>query len=969
MAVATACFGAAAVAATAMPVTAVAAPQNGSAQSTNQSNNSKKPRERHANVSTLHEVVVNGFISSIQNSIAIQRASNSIVEAVSAEQIGKLPGSSIADALGRLPGVAVQYVNGRPQDVSVHGLGPDFVSTLFDGTLQASTGNNRGVQFDVYPASWFKAIVVHLTPRADLIGQGLAGTIDMQTIQPLAEQHRHVNINAFYTWLEPNQLMPGPGVSDTGHDVNAIYTDQFFHHTFGVNLAVDLNSWPAHIEHQAPWGYPTDANGNLVIGGSKNYNFSDLMNRDAYLATFEYRPSSSYTSILDLTYSDTHETEQAKGIEFPLLWGGGVQLTSAHPVNGFDQSGTYSNVYPVFRNDYNKYKDYQYNVLWRNRFKFPDNWTGQLDATYNRAAREDYFLESYSGFGYNGPASNGAVPPVTVNFNEGANGELFLSTPQSLTNGIVLTDPQGWGAGANLVQAGFINRPHTEDYLANLRLSAKHYFDNGPISSMEFGVSRTSRRKHFSIRQDFLVLPGASCGVVITSTCTPTQTAPIPAAAREPTTDALGFMGVGPEVMYNPLSLLASGALVQYPTFMSSLPIPPNWTVSEVDTDAYLQFNIHTRLSADVGLRGNFGLQIAHTSQSSAGARPAAGASTGGSAATVLIPQFGGTSYTRYLPSMNLVFTLPHENDVRVGVARTMVRPRMDQINDSQVISGNLTQLSGTNPNQGFFSASGGNPRLLPYMATNYNLSAEHYFQGSGTTFKCTASEKNSGLCQSSTGYVQLAAYYLQLTDYVNPTQSTLTNFSGYASAYLSPAQLANLGTTYGFSALPQNNGTGHLEGLQIATNIPLGDFTHWLDGLGIQASANRNLSALYYPGNTTPVTIDGLSKWVEDYTLYFQHGGFQANVSDSYRSSFLGRVFGISASRIEQYVKGYSVIDAQVSYTFVSGRLKGLTLTATGSNLGNAGFVTYQNGDPRQTLVWDRFSRTYQVGFSYDFE
>ena len=969
LAVATACFGAAAVA-VAMPVTANAAPQSTSNQTVAQHKKAKK--KPVANAGVLHEVVVNGFISSIQNAIAIQKNANSIVEAVSSEQIGKLPGTSIANALSTLPGLATQMVNGRPQVLTIHGLGPDFNTVQIDGVEQASTANNRDVQLDQYPSSWFKTVEVHMTPSADLLGQGMAGTVNMVTIKPLDQKGPTANVNAYYTFLEPNQVMPGAGVSNSGHDINGIFSDQFFNHTLGVNVGIDLNATPSHILHQAPWGYPTTSNGNYVIGGSKNYNISDLMKREGYLLTFEYRPSNDFTSTLNLTYDDFHETQQAKGVEFPLYWGGGTQLTVGKVVNGFVQSGSYSNVYPVIRNDYNHTTARVYNINWNNQFTLPDEWTATVDASYNRAMRRDMFLESYSGFGYNGPASAGAVPPMTVNFFEGSNGELFLNSQQNLAaSSISLTDPQGWGSGANLVQQGFINAPHTDDYLANLKVAATHYFNSGPFSSVEIGVDRRKRHKLYNINQDFIVLPGASCGVVITSTCTPTQTAPIPGTALESTsTAALGFMGLGPQVLYNPLSALATGADILYPTALSSISVPPNWTVSENDTDAYFQFNIHTNLTSDIGLRGNIGLQVDHTSQVSGGARVAPGSTTGGSATTVLIPTAGGVSYTRYLPSLNLVFSLPHDNNVRLGVARTMARPRMDYTTASLDISGNITQLANKNPNQSYFSGSGGNPKLLPTMATNYNLSFEHYFTGRASGFNCNSSEsKSSSLCTTGgTGYVQLSGYYLQLSDYINPNAAVLYNFQPYVSAYLTPAQQAQLGTTYGTITAANNDGSGHIEGLQLATNIPLGDFTPYLNGFGILASANRTLSAVYYPGNSQPVTVEGLSKWVENFTAYFQRGGFQARVADDIRSSFLGRVFGISATRIEQTVAGEAWVSAQVSYSFNSGMFNGLTLIANGSNLTNQGMQTYQNNDPRQVVTWERYGRTYQVGFSYEF-
>src|SRR5262249_45049751 len=68
------------------------------------------------------EVVVTGIRKSLQDSVAIKRQSDSIVEAISAEDIGKLPDESIAAALPRLPGLAGQRVGGRYQDISIRGL-------------------------------------------------------------------------------------------------------------------------------------------------------------------------------------------------------------------------------------------------------------------------------------------------------------------------------------------------------------------------------------------------------------------------------------------------------------------------------------------------------------------------------------------------------------------------------------------------------------------------------------------------------------------------------------------------------------------------------------------------------------------------------------------------------------------------------------------------------------------------------
>jgi iron complex outermembrane receptor protein len=972
MAVATAIFGA--CAAGAIPVSHAAQPKSttdDSAQATAPSSDqdttsTTQTKEQVANENLLQPVVINGFVSSLQNAIVLQKNSNSIDEVVSAQEIGQLPGTSIADALGRLPGLAVQMFNGRPQQINIHGLSADFDVTEVNGMIQPSTSNNRDVELNQYPASWFNTIDVHMSPSANLVDQGIAGTIDMQTMRPLSQKSMVAHLNANYQLLEPGQVMPGPGVSNRGHEIDGIFADQFLDHTFGVAFGVDLEANPSHILHQAPWGYATDTNGNLLIGGSKNYNISDLLDRDGYLATFQFKPSEAFNSTLDFTYEEAKETQQDKGAELPLAYGSNEIITPGTVSQGFDQSGTFGDVYPVIRNDYTYYQDRVYNALWHNELKLAHDWTANLDAGYSRAESDDTFLESYSGFGYNGPNNESTVPGTTVAFNEGRNGELYLYPSQSFADNVMITDPQGWGAGSNLVQGGFINEPHTEDYIAHAKLSATKYFESGPFSSLEFGVNRERRRKDYIINQAFLV-PGGGPSLLLNQGAA--QSAPIPAGAVEGVTDALGFMGIGPEVLYNPFALIKSGVLAEYPTQVSSLSSPPDWVVNENDTTGYLQLNLQTNLGPNVGLRGDVGLQVAHTGQFSTGSRVAPGESAGGSTPVTLLPIDGGTDFTRYLPSLNLVMSLPADNDVRFSAARTMARPRMDQMSASIGVGTNSGNLSLSDPNKGFFSGQGGNPQLTPTMADNYNISVEHYFSGSGGYACSGTQDKSSALCTSGgLGYVQLSAYFIKLTDFINPGAATLYDFTPYVSGYLNSAQQAQLGTVYGIMTIPQNDGTGHIEGEQFATNLPLGNFTHWLNGFGILASVDRTLSSVYYASNAVQVTIPGLSRWVENFTAYYQRGGLQLEVNDNIRSSFLGEVFGLSASRLEQQFKETAYVDAQVSYAFNSGVLQGLTLIATGSNLTNQGMQTYNLPDPRQVLTWEQYDRLYTIGFSYQF-
>ena len=133
----------------------------------------------------LDTIVVTGIRRGIEDAISVKRDSTSIVEAISAEDIGKLPDVSIAESLARLPGLSAQRVAGRAQVISVRGLSPDFSTTLLNGREMVSTGDNRSVEFDQYPSELVSGVTIYKTPDAGLIGQGLSGTLDMQTARPL----------------------------------------------------------------------------------------------------------------------------------------------------------------------------------------------------------------------------------------------------------------------------------------------------------------------------------------------------------------------------------------------------------------------------------------------------------------------------------------------------------------------------------------------------------------------------------------------------------------------------------------------------------------------------------------------------------------------------------------------------------------------------------------------------------------
>src|SRR5690606_16536645 len=197
----------------------------------------------------LDRVKVTGIRSAIERSIDTKQTSTSIVEAISAEDIGKLPDTSIADSLARLPGLTAQRFGNRPQEINIRGFAGDFSTTLLNGREQVSLGNNRGVEFDQYPSELMSQVMVYKTPDAQLVGQGLSGTVDLRTVRPLsfAERVTAVNLRGDMNRLEDSD--------EWGSRASISYIDQFADDTVGIAVGYARMDNPTQGRQFESWGY------------------------------------------------------------------------------------------------------------------------------------------------------------------------------------------------------------------------------------------------------------------------------------------------------------------------------------------------------------------------------------------------------------------------------------------------------------------------------------------------------------------------------------------------------------------------------------------------------------------------------------------------------------------------------------------------------------------------------------------
>jgi iron complex outermembrane receptor protein len=338
------------------------------------------------------------------------------------------------------------------------------------------------------------------------------------------------------------------------------------------------------------------------------------------------------------------------------------------------------------------------------------------------------------------------------------------------------------------------------------------------------------------------------------------------------------------------------------------------WSIAEKVTTAYAKLNIDTTL-AKVPVTGNLGAQMVSTDQSSAGYRSSATSSVtltnpAGSLTTA------GTTYTDFLPSLNLKGDLGSGNVLRFGLGKQLARPTLTDMRNSFGI--------GLNNQTGELTASSGNPALKPFKATSLDLSFEKYF--------------------GNKAYFSVAGFYKKLDTYI--VQGTARfDLAPYAKQYgviIPPA------TSFGNYTTPTNGSGGNISGVEVAASVPFNMFTSVLEGFGLTASYSNTSSSVNLPNliglnptqqvvsNGQTIQLPGLSKTNTKLMLYYERAGFSAFVAQNQRSAYIGSVSGSTVGGYPSLVRidPQTWVSAQVGYEFQSGYLKGLGMRFEGNNL-----------------------------------
>ncbi|MFC5461441.1 TonB-dependent receptor [Massilia niabensis] len=913
------------------------------ADTTNNTPNSAVTTGQDATVSTtatpVQTVRVTGIRRGIEAAISIKKNSSSIVEAISAEDIGKLPDQSVADSISRLPGVSAQRgrSSGKSADISVRGLAPSFNGTLLNGREMASTGNARSPEFDLFPAELMGSVVIYKTPDASVIGQGLAATIDLRTVQPLDFGKRTVAVSYKKSRLGVKQRDGLP--EGDGDRATLSYIDQFANRTIGVAIGLTryeelgggqskFNSWGVADEVFVPgvkdkvklkvpngFGYDTEQN---------------LHNRDGAFAAFQFRPNKNFKSTVDLFYSAGETGLKKTGFEAGVAGNAGGKyeldhvLSKSTVTNGVATSGTISNWKGVVRNHYEGAEDDLKSVGWSNELKI-GGWTTGADLTWSKATKLGSRYETTAG-----TLPNQQDTLSYTGFN-GANVTEVKYTPglnYADRSVAVLTDTMGWSGGASSPQAGYLGQPYVEDEVKAIRLSAKTGVEWGPVVATTYGLNFTARDKSRAGQDGRLMIIGGN----------PAGSATVPGSGVAQA-GASGFNVVS----WDPRGSL--GSVYELAPKVDADILNKFWDVQERISTAYVMGDLDGELFG-LPYRGNVGVQAVHTDQTGNGYKVDSGNCKGNTPTSCPGQRVtGGDKYWDVLPSLNMSFDLGNDQFLRVGAAKVVSRANLDDLR-----AGSNVTL-GNNAGKSVLTSTSGTPDLKPFRAKSLDLSYEKYF--------------------GNKGYVSAAAFYKKLDTYIFRTARDF-DFAGFITP---ETNLPAGGSTMGRFTQPQNGSGGNIRGFELAANLPFSMVSPYLDGFGMLVNHSDTKSSIELPregfanvtGSAATIPLPGLSRKVTNLRLYYEKHGFQIAAAARKRSSFLGQVSDFQDNAQLTFIKGETIVDLQASYEIQRGWLKGVSLFAQAQNWNNAPFLEFTEDENNPSNRVD-YGRTYHFGASYKF-
>ena len=266
-------------------------------------------------------IEVRGIRGSLARSMDFKRESSGVVDAISAEEMGKFPDTNLAESLQRITGVSVSRANGEGSQITVRGFGPEFNLITLNGRQMPGSGFTRSYNLENLSSEGVSALEVYKTARAENPSGGLGATVNIVTTRPLQRPGEQFAVMGKALYDSSNEKG-----DDITPEFAAVYSNTFFDDRFGAAFTfshhrrdfqrqqANIQGWQANVplpsldSQFVTDARPQDAEGNPIgnhfFPKDMNYSIEDLQReRTNGQLTLQYAPTDNLTLTMDYTAS------------------------------------------------------------------------------------------------------------------------------------------------------------------------------------------------------------------------------------------------------------------------------------------------------------------------------------------------------------------------------------------------------------------------------------------------------------------------------------------------------------------------------------------------------------------------------------------------------------------------------------------------------------------------------------------
>ena len=857
------------------------------------------------------EVRASSFADSLQKALITKRASAGAVDTILAEDIADFPDQNLAESLQRIPGIAISRDAGQGREITVRGLNSSFTRVQLNGmqaqSLSAGPGGvrkSRAFDFNVFASELFSQLTVHKTSSAEIEEGTLGATVDLTTGRPFDFNDNVTAINVQGTYNDQSEEADprlSALTSYTNDDrsfgvlVSASFSSQLI-----SNVGSDTGRWEDD-------GFCTDSSclGTQDEDLSSYWHprfprFADKtheLDRTGITASVQFAPSDDTTVTVDALYSKI----EAQRLE-PFM-----QAISLARTNSSGVGQTYLTDYTIDGND-SIIAATAHDVDIRSE-NFESNWESE-----------------FTQFSVD----------VEHHFNDDLKVNLLVGTSESVLDNretTIIYEHFSVNDSRRTLDYADSTSAVTYDFTNQMSPTMSYSFDTANPANWELSEYRDriydAKSSYDNARADFEYIlndaitlkGGVTYKDYLYSIAGSRADGTFASAdAADGTVDNVAF-GISNVVTAADGNVVNFGGQsffmadnAQLPQFLASggWSYAPRggdtYAVSEENLSYFLQADFFYPIG-DMDLRGNAGVRYATTDVESTGL-------VNGDPTSVK------NDYSDTLPSLNLALDVTEDVVLRASYADVMSRPGLSTLSPGGSVDPfNLT-------------VSYGNPFIDPFRATNYDLSAEYYFDE---------------------GALLSLAYFIKDIESF-PTSETVTlNWQEVGLPDSVLGGQANIVNNSDFEVRRSiNGGGGKLDGYEVQYQQKL-DFLpgpQWVQNFGVLA----NMTFV-----DADVNLTGQSDRSSNFTVYWEDEVFSARISMANRSEFTTS-FNSNPNK-QRYVDGTTHIDFSASYN-VSENLK---ISVEGINLTDEPIVAMVSPNIGGR-VWNvtQTGRQFFIGASY---